>query len=104
MTSLVAHGLDQIQRGTWWNEPTEPWRSNIGQRAKNARAKEETVATVRAQGRPVSIAWIAEHYGISAFAARNKVRPVVQDGRLARLVIDGAVHVAAPEFKDRSPA
>lgn len=35
MTSLTAFGLSQIQRGTWWNEPSEPWRNNTAARKRS---------------------------------------------------------------------
>ena len=28
----LALAIDQVQRGTWWNEPSEPWRANASVR------------------------------------------------------------------------
>ena len=50
MTSLVAFGLSKIQRGTWWFEPSEPWRSNTAARKRSEENRKCLMNVIRMAG------------------------------------------------------
>ena len=53
MTSLTAFGLSQIQRGTWWFEPSEPWRGNTAARKRSDENRRGLLRILHAAGQPI---------------------------------------------------
>jgi len=91
MTSLVAFGLDQIQRGTWWNEPTEPWRSNIAARQRSEEHRQCLLRLLRIAGEPVAIKDLADRAGMTIHSVRNLLKPALEAGSAQRRVINGTI-------------
>lgn len=97
MTSLVAFGIAQIQRPSWWNEPSEPWSSNIARKKKCHLQQEEFVKQVASMGRAISIAELAEFMGHSVWTINNRMRVPVRDGYLRKVIKNERLHLEATD-------
>lgn len=97
MTSLVAFGIAQIQRPSWWNEPSEPWKSNIAAKRRCEVQQHEFIHQVVSLGRPVSIAEIAEFMGHSVWTINNRMRVPVRDGYLRKVIKNERLHLEATD-------
>ena len=93
MTSLTAFGLSQIQRGTWWFEPSEPWRSNTAARKRSDENRRGLLQILRAAGKPIPIKQLAEMAGLALMSVRNLMAPAIASGQVRREVIDGITHL-----------
>lgn len=95
MTSLVAFGLDQIQRGTWWNDSTEPWRSNIAARRRSEEHRQCLLRMIQSSPDPVGIKEASDRTGLSIASIRNLLKPALEAGQIRRVTIGGVVHLEA---------
>lgn len=93
MTSLTAFGLSQIQRGTWWFDPSEPWRSNTAARKRSDEHRSTLLRIIRAAGKPVPIKQLADMADLSLMSVRNLIKPLIDEGLISREVIHGIVHL-----------
>ena len=93
MTSLVALGLSQIQRGTWWHEPSEPWKSNTAARKRSEENRKCLMNVIRMAGGPVPMKQVAEAAGLSLFSVRNLIKPAIEAGTVIRREIGGVIHL-----------
>lgn len=92
MTSLVAFGLSQIQRGTWWHEPSEPWRSNTAARRRSEENRQGLLRILSAAGQPIPLKQLADAAGLTISSVKNIMRPVIDAGRARRETINGIIH------------
>lgn len=77
----LALALDQVQRGTWWNEPTmpqKPSKKKMQQSIIENRAA--LLATIRAAGRPMSIGECAEATGLTISTVGNLLKATYKSG------------------------
>lgn len=93
MTSLTAFGLSQIQRGTWWFDPSEPWRSNTAARKRSEEDRQAMLRILRAAGQPIPIKQLAETAGLALMSVRNLMAPAIASGQVRREVIHGIIHL-----------
>ena len=93
MTSLTAFGLSQIQRGTWWYEPSEPWRVNTAARKRSDENRRGLLRILHAASQPNPIKQLAETAGLSIMSVRNLMAPAIASGQVRREVIHGIVHM-----------
>lgn len=93
MTSLTAFGLSQIQRGTWWFDPSEPWRSNTAARKRSEEDRQALLRILRAAGQPIPTKQLADMAGLALMSVRNLIKPLIDEGLISREVIHGIVHL-----------
>lgn len=93
MTSLVAFGLSQIQRGTWWFDPSEPWRNNTAARKRSDENRRGLLRILHAAGQPIPIKQLAETAGLALMSVRNLMAPAIASGQVRREVIHGIIHL-----------
>lgn len=93
MTSLVAFGLSQIQRGTWWFDPSEPWRSNTAARKRSEENRQGLLRILKAAGQPMPLKHLADAAGLTIASVRNIMRPAIDAGQVRRETIHGIIHL-----------
>ena len=93
MTSLTAFGLSQIQRGTWWFEPTEPFRRNTAARKRSDENRRGLLRILHANSQPIPIKQLAETAGLSLMSVRNLMAPAIASGQVRREVIHSIIHL-----------
>lgn len=93
MTSLVSFGLSQIQRGTWWFDSSEPWRSNTAARKRSEEDRQALLRILRAAGQPIPTKQLAEMAGLALMSVRNLMAPAIEAGLVRREMINGIVHL-----------
>ena len=93
MTSLTAFGLSQIQRGTWWFDPSEPWRSNTAARKRSEEDRQAMLRILRAAGQPIPIKQLSDMAGLALMSVRNLMAPAIAAGQVRREVIHGIIHL-----------
>lgn len=93
MTSLLTHGIEQVQRGTWWFDPSEPWRNNTAARKRSDEHRSTPLRIIRAAGKPVPIKQLADMADLSLMSVRNLIKPLIDEGLISREVIHGIVHL-----------
>lgn len=93
MTSLVAFGLSQIQRGTWWFDPSEPWRSNTAARKRSEEDRQALLRILRAAGQPIPTKQLADMAGLALMSVRNLMAPAIASGQVRREIIHGIIHL-----------
>lgn len=93
MTSLTAFGLSQIQRGTWWFDPSEPWRGNTAARKRSDENRRGLLRILRAAGQPIPIKQLADMSGLALMSVRNLMAPAIASGQVRREVIHGIIHL-----------
>jgi DNA-binding transcriptional ArsR family regulator len=77
----LALALDQVQRGTWWNEPTmpaKPSKKQVQQAVEDNRTA--LLNTIRATGRPMSIGECAEATGLTISTVGNLLKSPYKRG------------------------
>lgn len=93
MTSLTAFGLSQIQRGTWWFDPSEPWRNNTAARKRSDENRRGLLRILRAAGQPIPMKQLADMAGLALMSVRNLMAPAIASGQVRREVIHGIIHL-----------
>ena len=89
----LALALDQVQRGTWWNEPSEPWRSNTAARKRSEEDRQALLRILRAAGQPIPIKQLADMAELALMSVRNLMAPAIASGQVRREVIHGIIHL-----------
>lgn len=89
--SLLSIALHQAQLGTWWNEPTMPWKSNQKKRAKSADRRVELLDILKRAKKPMFVSDLAAANDCTIQSIRSISRDLVDSGKLARIERDGKV-------------
>ncbi len=93
MTALFSAALAQTQLPTWWDNPAEPWRSNLGARIRSEENRQSLLRVIRMAGKPVALKEAAEAADLSVASVRNLIQPAIEAGQVRREVIDGIIHL-----------
>ena len=93
--SLVSHALAQVELGTWWNEPSEPWRANAAARRRSEEHRQCLLHIIRSSSEPIGIKEASDRTGLSIASVRNLLKPALETGQIRRVTIDGIVHLEA---------
>lgn len=91
----LAIAIDQVQRGTWWNEPSEPWRANAAARRRSEEHRQCLLHIIRSSSEPIGIKEASDRTGLSIASVRNLLKPAMESGIIRRVTIDGIVHLEA---------
>lgn len=91
----LALALDQVQRGTWWNEPSEPWRANAAARRRSEEHRQCLLRMIQSSPEPVGIKEASDRTGLSIASIRNLLKPALEAKQIQRVTIGGVVHLEA---------
>jgi predicted transcriptional regulator len=100
MTSLVSHAIDQIQRGSWWHEPTmpaKPSKKQVQQAVEDNRTA--LLNTIRAAGRPMSIEECAEATGLTISTVGNLLKKAYKLGHATSRIIGDKRYVEVVKWQ-----
>lgn len=89
----LAIEIDQITKKTWWNDSPEPWKNNSKVLQSNAQRRADIQSQLKRVNRPMSYEELAESNDCSIASIRGLVTPMVNEGLIRRIEIDGRIYI-----------
>ena len=82
--SFLSKAIQQITAPNWWNDPTEPWKSNRKRLNETAELRAKFIKSFERRRKPVGMEQLAKEFDCSVAKIRALAGPFVESGSLVR--------------------
>lgn len=78
--------IAQITAPNWWNEPTQPWKSNRKRLKQTEEQRKLLIASILRKRTPKTMAELAAEHDCTVAKIRSLVEPYLKSGVLVRTI------------------
>jgi len=80
----LSLAIQQITAPNWWNEPSEPWKSNRKRLNETAEMREKFIASFARKRKPATMDQLSKEFDCTIAKIRSLAEPFIRSGRLTR--------------------